>query len=259
VANIAISTISKHNPDTRGTGLGLLTYPDVLVRLAGLLAIVAVEAAVGWQVAPNLPASPIVWLVAVLALVGIAIVTARALAQDNLTVGVPLALGYAAGQGALIGWISRGYDAAFGGGIVPQAVLATTVTFVIMVLFSATNTGKRSGRAVRVFTTAALGYLVFSLVNVVAAIMGVGDGWGFAGLGVFGMLVCLIGVLMAAWSVNVDVVAVMDRVDRPASPGMAWALAFALTVSVLWLYLEILRLLGRSRDPQEMETYRAGP
>ena len=225
-------------------------FPDVLVRFTALLAVVLAAGVVGWVfLAPLIAGVSFVVFIVMLGLIVVAAATARTLANGNTGVGIPLAFTYAAVMGAVLGAISQIFDAAFGDGIIQQAILATTITTAVVVAFSATPVGKRSGRAVRFFVPIAIGYLIFLVANFVAAsFFGVGDGWGFGGAGWLGILISLFGVALASWSVNIDVVAVMDNLGRETHKGVPWALAFGLIVSILWLYIEVLRLLARSRS-----------
>jgi uncharacterized YccA/Bax inhibitor family protein len=239
---------SLDTPETQS-----LQFPDVLARFAGLFVAVLAGAVIGWNFFdPSVTASSgftVIYIIGLFALVGVAIGVARTLAKGNTAVGVPLAFVYAVGQGAYLGFISAYFDLAFGDGIIQQTVLATTVTVIAVIGFSATSLGKRSGRAVRFFVPVVIGYLIFMVVNLLAAaIFGVGDGWGFGGAGPLGILLSLFGVALASWAVNIDVVAVTDTLGREVHRGIPWALAFGLVVSILWLYLEILRLLGRARS-----------
>ena len=93
-----------------------------------------------------------------------------------------------------------------------------------------------------------IGYLLFSVVNVVALMFGWTSGWGFGGSGLLGIGISLLGVGLAAYSLAID----FDDIGKAVSAGMpekfAWKLALGLIVSLVWLYIEILRLLGYLRD-----------
>lgn len=233
-------------------GASPVTYPEVLIRFAGFLVLVVAGAAVGWTVlfAALAGLGTFAFIALLLALFGVGVAATRAFSRGKIGLGVALSAVYAIGEGVIIGYISRLYNEAFGGGIVGQAILATAITVLVVVGFSATPLGRRTGRAVKVFTVAVIAYVLFSLISLgLGVFLGVGDGWGVFGLGLFGIIACLIGVLFASWSVNIDVVTINDMVESetPAPRGMPWLLAFGLTVSILWLYLEILRLLGMAR------------
>ena len=94
-----------------------------------------------------------------------------------------------------------------------------------------------------------MGYLLFSLVNVAAAFMGVGAGWGFGGKsGMLGIGISVLGVGLASYSLAID----FDSVDRAVAAQLpekySWLMAHGLIVTLVWLYLEILRLLARLRE-----------
>src|SRR5680860_1867543 len=93
---------------------------------------------------------------------------------------------------------------------------------------------------------AIMGYLLFSLVNVAAAFMGVGDSWGFGGKsGMLGIGISVLGVGLASYSLAIN----FDSVDRAVAAQLpekySWLMAHGLIVTLVWLYLEILRLLAR--------------
>ena len=227
-------------------------YPDVLIRFTVLAVLVVVGAAAGWTVLFHLldGLDSVLFFALVLGLVGVAWLTIRAFRKGNTGLGVVLAVAYALAEGAFIGFISRLYNDIFADGIVGQAVLATAVTVAVVVGYSASPWGKRTGRATKVFAIAIISYLIFSLISIgLGMFLGVGGGWGIWGMGVVGIIACLVGVVFASWSINVDIVTLTDIVEsgQPMPKGTYWLLAFGIAVSILWLYLEILRLLGRSK------------
>jgi uncharacterized YccA/Bax inhibitor family protein len=87
------------------------------------------------------------------------------------------------------------------------------------------------------------GYLAFSLLNLVLSLFGVGDGWGLRN-GWLGIAVGLVAVALAAFSLVLD----FDFIDKSVQAGVpsryAWTAAFGLVVTLVWLYLELLRLLA---------------
>jgi uncharacterized YccA/Bax inhibitor family protein len=79
---------------------------------------------------------------------------------------------------------------------------------------------------------------------VVAAIFGVGGGWGFYGVGGLGLLLCAVGVLLASFSLMLDFEAIKQGIAMGAPERESWRMAFGLLVTLIWLYLEILRFLA---------------
>ena len=164
------------------------------------------------------------------------------------TISVPLIVLYAAVEGVFVGGISNYYNDRFGQGIVSTAVIATLSVFAAMFVGWKTGIIKVTERSRRIFGMALVGYLIFSLVNVVAAFMGVGSGWGFGGSGMLGIAISLFAVGLASYSLAVD----FDTIDRAVAAGApekySWLLGHGLIVSLVWLYLEMLRLLARMRE-----------
>jgi uncharacterized YccA/Bax inhibitor family protein len=85
-----------------------------------------------------------------------------------------------------------------------------------------------------------MGYFVFAMVNLGFAL--------FAGVSIytssFGWLVALFGVGLAAFTLNLDFEAIRQGVEQKLPEQMEWRAAFGLTVTLIWLYIEILRLLA---------------
>ena len=101
------------------------------------------------------------------------------------------------------------------------------------------------------FLIAMLGYLVFSLINIGLMIFNVplaGGAFGLLSQEVFGIpLGLIIGVLvviMAAYSLVLDFDNVQQGVRNGAPRQYAWVGAFGIMVTVVWLYIEILRILA---------------
>jgi len=78
----------------------------------------------------------------------------------------------------------------------------------------------------------------------VGALFGVGGGWGFYGVGFWGLLLCAAGVLLASFMLMLDFDAIKQGVAMGLPERESWRLSFGLLVTLVWLYLEILRLLS---------------
>lgn len=159
-----------------------------------------------------------------------------------------LILSYAVAQGFFVGGISNVYGNAFGDGIVTQAVLGTLCAVVGMLVLYSTRVLRATPKFTKVLISAALGYFALAVVSLVSSFFGVGDGWGFYGLGGgLGILLSVAGVALASLFLVLD----FDFIERGAAGDapsyMEWYAAFGLLVTLVWLYLEILRLLGKAR------------
>ena len=148
-------------------------------------------------------------------------------------------MAYALVQGVFIGGISMIFEAMYPG-IAQTAVIGTLATAGAM--FAAYRFGwvKVDARFTRIMMFSILGYGVFALVNLGFAM--------FAGMSIystsFGWLIAAFGVGLAAFTLNLDFEAISQGVSQRWPQEMEWRAAFGLTASLIWLYIEILRLLS---------------
>ena len=222
---------------------GRLTVDDVVMKTLGLFVLVLGAGAVSWFLTTNSPGltTPL-WLGGML--VGLGLGLAISFMKK---VSVPLILLYAVAEGLFLGAFSRVMEAAFPG-VVTSAVVATLATFAGMFAGYRFGIIKVTDKSRRIFGLAIMGYLVFSLVNVVALLAGWTSGWGFGGSGMLGIGISILGVGLAAYSLAIDFDSV-DRAVRAQVPQQySWLLAHGLIVSLVWLYVEMLRLFARLRD-----------
>jgi len=155
-----------------------------------------------------------------------------------------LVLLYGAAEGVALGAISRWMDIAYGPGIAQQALIGTMAVFAIMLVLYQSKIIKVNGRFMKMFTIAMFSYLAIAIGSLVAAMFGVGQGWGFFGVGQIGLLLCIFGVGLAAFSLVMDFEVITQAVAQGIPQRESWRLAFGLTVSLVWLYTELLRLLA---------------
>lgn len=222
---------------------GRLTLDDVVMKTLGLFVIVLAFAGGSWVLTREAPSLLLpVWLGGMLLGLVVGLVIAF-----KKTVSVPLIVLYAVFEGAFLGAFSQVMEQRYPG-IVTTAVIATLCTFTGMLAGYKFGIIKVTSRSRKIFGMAILGYLLFSLVNVVALIFGWTSGWGFGGSGMLGLAISVLGVGLAAYSLALD----FDNIDQAVRAQLpqkySWLLAHGLIVSLVWLYLEILRLLARARD-----------
>ena len=232
------------SPSATPVQAGRVTFDDVIMKTLGLFTLVVLVAAGTWvytrSFAPSL-AMPL-WWGGMLGTVVLGFVIAL-----RKTISVPLILTYAVVEGLFVGAISMVLEQLYPG-IVATAVLATLCTFAGMFVGYRTGLVKVTSRTRRIFAFAAMGYFLFSLVNVFTQAVGWTQGWGIGDSSGLGVIISVIGVGLASYSLAVD----FDSIDQGVRAGLpqkySWLFAHGLIVSLVWLYIEILRLLARFRD-----------
>ncbi len=217
-----------------------MTIDDVVVRAGMAIAILIPGAFIGYSLADSMP-----WLYLGAMVVGLVLGLVNAFKK---AVSPPLILTYAFVQGVFLGGISyvfnqwalsNGYE-----GLISQAVIGTLVAFVVMLALYRSRLVKVNGRFQKVMMVAMVSYLAIAVMSFIAALFGVGGGFGFYGVGVLGLLLCAFGVALAAFSLMLDFESINRAIQLGAPSSEAWRMAFGLLVTLIWLYLEIIRLLA---------------
>lgn len=216
--------------------MGRMTYENTIQKTVGAFAVLLVFAAVGWFV-------PGLWIIG--GIVGFVLALVNIFKKEP---SPALILAYAGAQGLFVGGISAFYQSMWEG-IVVQAVVATLVVVGVTLALFASGKIRASKRATQIFLVAMIGYAVFSLVNfglmafgVTSSMFGLRDVT-FLGMPL-GFWLGILVVLMAAYSLVLDFDSVKTGVERGAPAKYGWTAAFGIMVTVIWLYLEILRLLA---------------
>lgn len=230
-------------PSATTADTGRVTVDDVVVKTGIQFALLLVSAAVAWQATSgDVGRAMSVWLISMFAGLGLGLVIAF-----KRSVNVPLILAYAVVEGVFVGTISQVFDNMLGAqyhGVVAQAVIGTLAVFGGMLAAYKTGLIKVNDKFRRMMMFALVGYALVALASLVGAFMGVGGGWGFYGVGGLGLLLCVFGVGLAAVTLALD----FDNIDRAVAAGMpqkySWLLAHGLVVTLVWLYIELLRLLA---------------
>ncbi|MET9642035.1 Bax inhibitor-1/YccA family protein [Streptomyces syringium] len=153
-----------------------------------------------------------------------------------------LILGYAVFEGLFLGVISQVYNNVAQGAPM-QAVLGTTAVFVGVLIAYKTRLIRVDRRFVRFVMAAAIGFVLLMAVNMLFAVFGGGDGLGFR-TGGLGIVVGIIGVLLGAAFLALDFKQIEDGVRYGAPREESWLAAFGLTLSLVWIYTEMLRLIS---------------
>jgi uncharacterized YccA/Bax inhibitor family protein len=227
--------------------LGRMTYEDTLVKTGVSFAVLLVGAVIGWLIG-----SYIIGLIVIVvaALVGFVLALVNTFKKEP---SPALVLAYAGFEGIFVGGISALYTAAFGSAIVPMAVFGTLGVVGVTLALFASGKVRASKRATQIFLVLLVGYGAFALVNFGLMLTGVTDSmFGLRDIpihiGAFsvplGVPLGILVVLLCAYSLVLDFDAVKRGVTGGAPRKYAWTAAFGIMVTVVWLYLEILRLLA---------------
>ncbi|WNB85042.1 Bax inhibitor-1/YccA family protein [Cellulomonas sp. ATA003] len=228
-------------PAASNAQIGRMTYDDVIMKTAGLLAVVVATAAFAWFVVPDALRMPVAIGGA---LVGFVLGLVNAFKKNPSPALIVL---YAAAEGLFLGGISWYVEVAANlPGIVTQAVLATMATFAACLVLFRSGKVRVTPKFTRWLLIAMGGYLIFSLVNLGMALFGAGGDGMFGPLrsGPLGMVVGLFAVGLAAAMLIVDFDSIKRGVEGGAPARMAWTAAFGLVVTLVWMYLEFLRLIA---------------
>ena len=236
-----------------------MSVEDTVWKTAGLFAILLVTAAVGWFLTLGGVAAPelnpynrfepnlMPWIVGALGGFVLAMVITF---TSRKKVRPALIFAYAAFEGLFIGGISAFFEVLWPG-IVMQATLATVSVVGVTLALFASGKVRASKKATKIFMIAMVGYLVFSLLNLVLMWTGVlpqGQAFGLYSAEIFGIpLGLIIGVLvviMAAYSLVLDFDQIQQGVRNGAPRKYGWLGAFGIMVTVVWLYVEILRIIA---------------
>lgn len=213
-----------------------MTLDDVVMRTGMMFVVLLAGAVVGWQV-PNLA------FIAMFTTLGLGIW--GAVKREPVPA---LFLAYAGSAGVFLGGLSQWYNlSSFGQNnpyLVQQAVLATFAVFGVSLVAFKVRAIRVTPRFTRMVIVATLGYAVFALLNFVLAMFGVGDGWGIRGNGTFAILIGLFAVGLAALNLVLDFDFIERGVANRLPEKYAWTAAFGLVVTLVWLYVEMLRLLA---------------
>jgi uncharacterized YccA/Bax inhibitor family protein len=213
---------------------GVMTMDDVVARTGMTVGLVVVMAAVAWITDLALPIAIGAGLVAMV----------LALVQSFKRKAVPaLILAYAALEGLFLGAISNYVDSYIADGAAMQAVLGTMAVFAAVLVMYKTRIIRVTRRFYRFAMAAAIGFVLLMMVNLLFAVFGGGDGLGFRSGGM-GILFGIVGILIGALFLALDFKQVEDGISYGAPREESWLAAFGLTLTLVWIYLEFLRLIA---------------
>ncbi|PZS20434.1 MAG: hypothetical protein DLM57_01660 [Pseudonocardiales bacterium] len=224
------------------TGSGrYMTLDDVVQRTGAMLAVVLVAGGVSWAVTPDRLALPVLLTSA---LVGLAL---GLYLSFSMKVNAGSALVYSAIEGVFLGAISRIFNHAYPG-IVIQAITGTAMVAGGMLFVYKIGAIRVTPKFTRIVVGATIGVVGLMFVNLAAYLFHPG-GLGLRGDASGNGTAIAIGfsvlcIVIASMNLVVDFDMIEKGIRNGADEKFAWYASFALMVTLIWLYIEILRLLS---------------
>lgn len=224
-----------------GAGTQTMTVDGVVGRTLALLVLLTVSAAAAWQLVPD----GLLGAVVLIGSIG-ALVLGLFISFRRMTSPLPIA-GYAILEGAVVGLVSKVFEQSYGG-IVLQAVLATIAIFFVMLILYRFRVIRATPRFTKGLIGALIAAVVVSLANLALSFFGITTGLRSAGW--LGIAFSIGMIILGALTFILD----FDVVEKGVAAGLpkqyAWYAAFGIILGLIWVYLEVLRLLSylRGRD-----------
>ncbi|MEW2134530.1 Bax inhibitor-1/YccA family protein [Streptomyces sp. NPDC005435] len=217
---------------------GRMTMDDVITRSAFTLGTVVVGAVLAWTLLPVTTTSY------GLAIGSAIIAFVLAMVQSfKRTPSPALILGYAAFEGVFLGVISEMFNSRWSGAPF-QAVLGTmAVTGATLLVYKA-GWIRVTARYARIGMAIAIAFVVVMAVNLLLVAFGVAEDGGLRSMGPLGAIVGIIAILLGAFFLTLDFKQIQDGISYGAPRDESWLAAFGLTMTLVWIYIEMLRLVA---------------
>jgi uncharacterized YccA/Bax inhibitor family protein len=225
-----------------------LTIDDVVTKTGVTLAVLSATAVVSYfMVAANVALAMPLTLIGAFGGLGLVLIATLGRKQDSPA----LVLSYAALEGLFLGAISFvlaniAVSSTNAGVLIGQAILGTLGVFAGMLVVYKTGAIRVTPKFTRMIVAGLFGVLVLMIGNLVLGMFGVGggEGLGLRSGGPLAIIFSLVCIGLAAFSFLIDFDAADQMIRAGAPEKAAWGIALGLTVTLVWLYIEILRLLS---------------
>ena len=245
MANPALKGTRLRAIERAGDSEEVMSYAGVLKALGSMVVFGVIAAGFGWHytkvsaLGATSGGTNALVLVAILAAFGVAMVL---IARPKWAKS--LGLVYAVLEGAAVGVISKIYEIS-SHGIVGEALGISLAVAVVVWFLYATRIIKVTAKLTRVIMYATIGAVVFYLISLVSMLLG-GPNLDGSG-GVLGVGISLVLALIAASTFLTDWYQIDALIASGAEDSYNWYGAFSLLLSFVWLYLEVLRIMGKVR------------
>ncbi|HEX6843944.1 MAG TPA: Bax inhibitor-1/YccA family protein [Actinomycetota bacterium] len=215
-----------------------MTYGGVIVRALFFLILTVATATAGWNAAADArPQSGLWFWLGYMLLIALTFAAA-----NNPRIAAVAGIVYALLMGFWMGSISRLYDAYYDG-IVLQAILASLATFLACLALYSLRVIRVTGRFVKILVIGMVGLMLLYLTAFFFSLFGI-DLYFWTNPTPVGIGISLLICALAAMSLIADFAVIESGVKAGAPAAMSWFCAYGLLTTLVWLYLEILRLLA---------------
>lgn len=227
-------------------GSGRMTIDTVVEKTAITLGLLVAAAAVAWFMIGDIADQTSLNKAYGFAMGGAIIGLVLSLVNSfKKVISPPLVLGYAVVEGVFVGAFSKIVSSYVNDPtIVFQAVLATMVAFGGTLFAYKFFNIQVTDKFRKVVTIAMFSFVGVMLLNWVLSLTGVLSSGGLRGFNTLGLVVSAVAVVLAVFMLIMD----FDMVEKGVAAGIpereSWRAAFGLTVTLVWLYIEILRILA---------------
>ncbi|MGW1893165.1 Bax inhibitor-1/YccA family protein [Streptomyces sp. NPDC002004] len=229
-------------PPQAPVSTGRMTMDDVVMRTATTLGVLVLTAALAWALLPvdvaNIGRS---YGIAIGA--GLVAMVLGLVQSFKRKASPALILSYAGLEGVFLGVVSSIVDQHIASGAAMQAVLGTMAVFVSVLVAYRAGWIRVNRRFYGFVMAAALGFILLMAVNLLFMVFGGGDGLGFRS-GPLGVVFGVIGIIIGACFLALDFKQVEDGIAYGAPREEAWLAAFGLTMTLVWIYMEFLRIIA---------------
>ena len=241
------STWSVGGPTAPAQPTAPMTIDSVVQKSAITLGVVVLAAAATWLLTPDVRSDVnLAPLSAALVVGGGAAFVLSLVNSFKRVISPALVLLFALAEGVALGAFSKLIDGVYGGGLVVHAVLGTFAAFA-GTLAAYKLLDIKVGQKFRTFVVAAvLGMVGLSVLELILGLFGASFGlFGFGGLGI---VTAIIGLVLGVFMLILDFDMIENGIANRLPERQSWTAAYAMTVSLVWIYTNLLRLLAILSD-----------
>jgi uncharacterized YccA/Bax inhibitor family protein len=216
---------------------------DSVVQKTGIsLGLVVVAALATWILTPEITSETAGTLYAAMMVGSLGAFALSMVNSFKRVISPGLVMAFCVLEGVALGSLSKYFDAIFGSGVVSGAVIGTFGAFAGTLAAYKFFDIKVGAKFRMIVTAAVFGMVALSLMELVLQMFDAS--FGLFGFGTLGMLTAIAGLVLGVFMLVMD----FDFVEQGIANGLpereSWRAAFAMTVSLVWIYTNLLRLLA---------------